>query len=90
VLKCQVREDELLTRLKCPSPAPTTPMRSSDTGSTCTKQSEPLMGYYRNEPITIDGVGAKAAALRRQPESPNGLNDRAHPLFGPSHAPQPR
>jgi hypothetical protein len=49
-----------------------------------------MMGYYRNEPITIDGVGAKAAALRRQPESPNGLNDRAHPLFGPSHAPQPR
>jgi len=40
VLKFQVREDELLTRLTRRARADDTPMRSSDIGSTCT-ESEP-------------------------------------------------
>ena len=41
-------------------------------------------------------VGGHARAVRntsgrgRRSSTPNGLSGRAHPLFGPSHAPQPR
>jgi len=58
VLKFQVREDELLTRLKRRARADATPDVIQHLFNVYREQTEPLMRYYCKELITIDGVGA--------------------------------
>jgi adenylate kinase family enzyme len=64
VLKFQVREDELLTRLK-PALAPTTRCGHPTSVQRVSRQTAPLMRYYHKEFITIDGVGAIDGVVTR-------------------------
>jgi len=71
VLKFQAREDELLTRLETPAPAPTTPMRASDIGSTCT-ESRPSRWCATTATNPMAWQGRCASESSAQPESQLG------------------
>jgi adenylate kinase len=58
VLKFQVRENELLTRLTRRARADDTDELIRHRFNVYREQTAPLMRYYRKEFITIDGVGA--------------------------------
>ena len=58
MLKFQVREDELLIRLKRRARADGTDEVIRRRFNVYREQTAPLMRYYREELITIDGVGA--------------------------------
>jgi adenylate kinase len=61
----QVREDELLTRLKRSACADDTDEVIQIRLKVYREQTAPLMSHYRKELITIDGVGAIDGAFTR-------------------------
>jgi adenylate kinase len=65
VLKFQVREDELLARLKRRARADDTDEAIRHRFNVYREQTAPLMRCYRKEFITIDGVGASMESSHR-------------------------
>ena len=65
MLKFQVREDELLTRPKRRAHADDTDEVTRHRFNVYREQTAPLMRYYREELITIDGVGAIDGVVTR-------------------------
>jgi adenylate kinase len=70
VLKFQVREDELLARLRRRARADDTDAVIRHRFNVYREQTEPVMRYFRKELLTIDGVGAIDGVVTRVLRAP--------------------
>jgi hypothetical protein len=79
VLKFQVREDELLTRLNRRARADDTDEVIRHRFNVHREQTAPLMRYYRKEFITIDGVGTIDGVFTPGATSPTAITTDPKP-----------